>query len=102
MLLLARHLAGLPVLFVGVRCSIDIICSEVPLRRKELMSSRRAGSGAPAGTTMAGRVAQPGIHDLEVDTSLLTPQDCAEAIRLHLSSGPEPSAFRILTRLPVG
>jgi chloramphenicol 3-O-phosphotransferase len=60
------------------------------------------GSGALAGTTMAGRVAQPGIHDLEVDTSLLTPQDCAEAIRLHLSSGPEPSAFRILTQLPVG
>jgi chloramphenicol 3-O phosphotransferase len=36
----------------------------------------------------------PGIYDIEVDTSLLTPRECAEAIRQRLDLGiPEPSAF---------
>ncbi len=39
-------------------------------------------------------VHKPGIYDLEVDTSVLTPRECAEAIRQQLDLGiPEPSAF---------
>jgi chloramphenicol 3-O phosphotransferase len=39
-------------------------------------------------------VHQPGIYDLELDTSLLTPLECAEAIRQRLDLGiPQPSAF---------
>ena len=40
----------------------------------------------------------PGIYDLEVDTSLLTPAECAAAIARRLADGP-PSAF---TRLAAG
>jgi chloramphenicol 3-O phosphotransferase len=36
---------------------------------------------------------KPGIYDLEVDTSLLNPQQCADAIRQRLESGGPPSAF---------
>jgi chloramphenicol 3-O phosphotransferase len=36
----------------------------------------------------------PGIYDLEVDTSVLTPEACAEVIRQHLEHGPPPSALR--------
>jgi chloramphenicol 3-O phosphotransferase len=39
-------------------------------------------------------VHQPGIYDLQLDTSLLTPLECAEAIRQRLDLGiPQPSAF---------
>jgi chloramphenicol 3-O phosphotransferase len=42
----------------------------------------------------------PGIYDLEVDTSLLTPEECAEVIRRRLKDGPPPSAFQRLAALP--
>src|SRR5213080_3086391 len=38
----------------------------------------------------------PGIYDLEVDTSVLSPTECADAIRRRLDEGPPPSAFRRL------
>ncbi len=38
-------------------------------------------------------VHEPGIYDLEVDTSLLSPEDCAERIRQRLTGGPAGTAF---------
>ena len=38
----------------------------------------------------------PGIYDLEVDTSLLSAEECAELIRRRLEDGPPASAFRQL------
>ena len=38
----------------------------------------------------------PGIYDLEVDTSLLSPGECAEVIRSRLEHGPPPEAFQRL------
>jgi chloramphenicol 3-O phosphotransferase len=35
------------------------------------------------------------IYDLEVDTSLLNPQECAERIRERIEAGP-PQAFKKL------
>jgi chloramphenicol 3-O phosphotransferase len=35
----------------------------------------------------------PGIYDLEVNTSLLSPEECAEEIFRRLQSGPPPTAF---------
>jgi chloramphenicol 3-O phosphotransferase len=43
----------------------------------------------------------PGVYDLEVDTSALSPEQCAEAIRRRLEDGAEPTAFRRLAE-PVG
>src|SRR5258708_8040813 len=87
----ARLLEGLPVLVVGVRCPLEVI-----------MQRRRVTW--PVGTPDDGSVPQPvrlwqqavhvpGIYDLEVDTSVLSPQECADVIRQRLEAGPPPSAI---------
>jgi len=38
----------------------------------------------------------PGIYDLEVDTSILSPEACADVVRQRLVDGPPPLAFRRL------
>lgn len=96
----AQRLEGLPVLFVGVRCPIEVI-----------MKRRNAGQAGREGVYATGSKAEPipppvrlwqrevhipGIYDIEVDTSLLSPQECAEVIRRRLEDGPPPSAFRQL------
>ncbi|MGD9891137.1 MAG: chloramphenicol phosphotransferase CPT family protein [Dehalococcoidia bacterium] len=94
----ARRLAGLPVLFVGVRCPIEVI-----------MERRNAGQVGREGTYLTGSADDPiplpvrlwqgeahipGIYDLEVDTSLLSPTACAAVIRRRLDVGPPGTAFR--------
>lgn len=95
----ARRLAGLPVLFVGVRCPIETI-----------MARRNAGAAdagyvrgteaepVPAPVALWHEaVHDPGIYDLWVDTAELTPEACAEAIREALAAGPRrPTAFERL------
>jgi chloramphenicol 3-O phosphotransferase len=96
----ARRLSGLPVLFVGVRCPLDVI-----LDRREAGQAGREGEyvtrtatdPAPAPIVRwQTAVHVPGIYDLEVDTSVLSPDDCAAAIRRRLDDGSPPSAFRRL------
>jgi chloramphenicol 3-O phosphotransferase len=41
----------------------------------------------------------PGIYDLEVDTSALSPADCADLIRQRLSAGARSSACRRLAAM---
>jgi chloramphenicol 3-O phosphotransferase len=84
----ARRLAGLPVLFVGVRCPLDVIVK----RRKE-----DGSSDEPAATAVVlwqEEVHKPGIYDLELDTSRLSPRDCADVIRQRLAEGPPGTAFQ--------
>jgi chloramphenicol 3-O phosphotransferase len=38
----------------------------------------------------------PGIYDLEVDTSLMSPEECADAIRGLLVDTTSPTAFERL------
>ena len=95
----ARRLAGLPVLFVGVRCPIE----EIMKRRNESHSGRYvvASPGEPVPPPVLlwqEEVHKPGIYDLEVDTSSLSPEECAEVIRGRLEEGPPPSAFQQLAR----
>lgn len=95
----ARRLAGLPVLFVGVRCSIEVI-----VERRNAGQPGREGEYLTASTTEIPApilrwqqdVHIPGIYDFEVDTSALSPVECAAAIRRRLDEGPSPSAFRRL------
>jgi chloramphenicol 3-O phosphotransferase len=95
----ARRLAGLPVLFVGVRCPMETIMA-------------RRNAGAADGVYVTGTAADPepapvaawqrevhlpGVYDLEVDTARLSPAQCAEAIRRRLGDGrEEPTAFERL------
>jgi len=90
----ARRLAGLPVLFVGVRCSLEIILE----RRKSTGYNADESPTSPV-LLWQREVHIPGIYDLEVDASLLSPRACAEAIREHLSHRPSPSAFQRLAAM---
>jgi chloramphenicol 3-O phosphotransferase len=100
----ARRMAGLPVLFVGVRCSIE----EIMRRRNRGQAGRatRYETGTaeePVPATVLRfqeQVHIPGIYDLEVDTTAQTSADCAEIIRGALQAGvPSPSAFERLAAI---
>ena len=90
----AKRLAGLPVLFVGVRCPIE----EIMKRRDASPPGRYAVSTPddpvpPPVRLWQEEVHKPGIYDLEVDTSLLSAEECASAIRARLKEGPPGTAF---------
>ena len=99
----ARRLAGLPVLFVGVRCPIEVILdrrAQSPLDQGYLIGSNE--DPVPRAVRLwQDEVHRPGIYDLEVDTSLLTSQHCAQAIRNRLDRGPVPAAFQNLAQSQV-
>jgi chloramphenicol 3-O phosphotransferase len=88
----ARRLAGLPVLFVGVRCPVGVIWE-----RRAATWGQVRGSAAPD-LVAAVELAQTATHahgryDLEIDTSASTPAEGAEAIGRRLADGPPGSAF---------
>lgn len=97
----ARLLTGLPVLFVGVHCPIDVIMqrrqAESEERRRDYLDVS-ASPAAPAPVLLwQTQVHRPGIYDLDVDTSLQSPEDCAKEIRRHLEmSVQRPAAFERL------
>jgi chloramphenicol 3-O phosphotransferase len=94
----ARRLNGLPVLFVGVRCPIEIIMER--RRSTGWDVGRSADAPVPHPVRLWQReVHIPGIYDLEVDTSVRSPSACAELIREHLEHGPTPSAFQQLAAM---
>lgn len=89
----ARCVRGLPVLFVGVHCPIDIIMK----RRHETGWNTESSDGwsIPRPVQLwQSEVHRHYVYDLELDTSLLTPQECAEKIRQYLASGIAPTAFQ--------
>jgi chloramphenicol 3-O phosphotransferase len=95
----ARRLRGLPALLVGVRCPLEVI-----MQRRDAGKPGREGRYATSGPCgeipepvlrWQRYVHQPGIYDLEIDTSAVTPETAAALIRERLD-GPPPSAFRRL------
>ena len=100
----ARRLAGLPVLFVGVRCAIEEI-----MRRRNAGQAGRATryetstANEPVPATVRKfqeEVHKPGIYDLEVDTTSASPEECAARIRAKLEAGAEKlPAFEKLAKL---
>jgi chloramphenicol 3-O phosphotransferase len=97
----ARRLTGLPVLFVGVQCPIEIIMER---RRTTGWSAGKHPDGAstpPSARLWQQEAHLPGIYDLEVDTSMLSPEECATLIRQHLEIGPGPSAIQQLAAMAI-
>ena len=95
----ARRLLDLPVLFVGVRCPIEVIME----RRNAGQPGREHGYLTGPVTDIPAPILRwqrdvhiPGIYDLEVDTAVLSPMESADLIRRRLDDGPPPSAFRRL------
>jgi chloramphenicol 3-O phosphotransferase len=98
----ARRLRSLPVLFVGVRCRLDVI-----MERRQATGWNTDWSPAdPVPRPIElwqSEVHRPGIYDLEVDTSQCSPAECAVAIRQRLDHGPAPTAVQRLATLgPLG
>ena len=71
------------VLFVGVQCPLDVLEQRERDRKDRTLGQARG---------QAGVVHQNCIYDLEVDTSRLSPEECAANIKNHLSAG-DVSAF---------
>ena len=89
----ARRLDGLEAYFVGVRCPADVVWH----RRKETwLRDEDLPADAPIPELVRiwdREVHNPGIYDLEVDTSKLSSEACARLILGHIEDGPEPDAF---------
>lgn len=90
----ARRLVGLPVLFVGVRCPVEVILQ----RRRDSASATYVTSAPgepipPPVLLWEQEVHKIGPYDFEVDTLLLSPEQCTEEIRRRLADGPPGAAF---------
>jgi len=96
----AQQLKGLPVLFVGVRCLLAVIME----RRRATWHVGNVDSGSvpKAVSLWQQAVHVPGIYDLEVDTSVLSSEECADLIRQRFEDGPPPSAFQRLAAIATG
>ena len=90
----ARQLAGLPVTFVGVRCPIEVVLK----RRLTTWGKGRDDDGSiPHPVQLFQReIHVPGIYDVEVDTSVSRPEECANLIRERIENPLRPSAFERL------
>jgi chloramphenicol 3-O phosphotransferase len=95
----ARRLQGLPALLVGVRCSLEVIMARrdagQPGREGQYVTSGSGGEVPGPVLRWQQHVHQPGVYDLEIDTSAMTPGAAAAMIRRRLD-GPAFSAFRRL------
>ncbi len=91
----ARRLTGLPVLFVGVRCRIDVIW-----QRREQSWGQTLGTADEELSAAVERwqhaVHAHGGYDLEIDTSVLTPPQCVRVLASRLGEGPPGTAFERL------
>ncbi len=103
----AVQMAQLPAYFVGVRCPLEVIMDRRVLRsgaggadRPGRYLTRGPGGAVPDAVVRWERaVHDPGVYDLEVDTSVQTPSECAAAIGARIAEGP-PAAFRELAGRP--
>jgi chloramphenicol 3-O phosphotransferase len=95
----ARRLAGLPALLVGVRCPVEVITARrdagQPGRLGRYLTSGPGGEIPGPVARWQREVHPPGIYDLEIDTSAVTPEAAAAMIGDRLA-GPAPTAFRRL------
>lgn len=98
----ARRLTGLPVLFVGVRCPVEVIMERLRQTGRWNSDWDNDPNQKPVPQPLRRwqeAVHQPGIYDLEVDSSALSPEESANLIRQHLQTGPAPAAFQRLAKL---
>jgi chloramphenicol 3-O phosphotransferase len=85
----ARRLEGLPVLRVGVRCPLEVIMERRRRSPAGHYVTEAPGERIPSAVLRWQRdVHLPGRYDLEVDTSVLSPEQCADTIRRRLHEGP--------------
>jgi chloramphenicol 3-O phosphotransferase len=92
-------LQDLPAYFVGVRCPVEVIMArrDADQRGDDRRGGRYVTSG-PDGSVpdvifrWERAVHDPGLYDLEVETSTASPEACGGAILRRVNTGP-PTAF---------
>lgn len=77
----------LPAFLIGIRCPLEVL-----EEREKARTDRTLGQAK----TQFHLVHAHGIYDLEVDTSLLSPDECAGRIKERLQDGAPPTAFKHL------
>lgn len=94
----ARQLTPFEVLFVGVRCPLEIIMQR---RNADPQNGLYLGGETIPQPVQRWQdeVHRPGIYDLELDAGSLTPARCAGRIADALASPTRPSAFARLAAL---
>ena len=80
----AARLAGHEVLFVGVRCPLEVVVAREAARK-----DRTIGQAA----AQFDLVHRAGGYDIEVDTSVLTAENAADAIALAIEDGFPATPF---------
>jgi chloramphenicol 3-O phosphotransferase len=90
-----RRLGGLPVLFVGVRAPIGTIMARRNADPKG--GYYAAGDDVPAPVRLWQEAPHVhGVYDIEIDTSVVTPEQAADAIGTLIQSWPDVTAFERL------
>jgi chloramphenicol 3-O phosphotransferase len=84
-------LEAFDVLFVGVRCPIDVVNSR---------EAKRPGRFPGTATSHFDRVHAHCVYDIEVDTGVGSPRECAQQIIARLSSKEPKTAFATLRARP--
>ncbi|HSN73882.1 MAG TPA: AAA family ATPase [Anaerolineae bacterium] len=79
----------LPAYLIAVRCPLDVLEQREQQRQDRTLGQARA---------QFDLVHVHGVYDLEVDTSLASPEQCARQVVELLRSGMPPQAFKILVR----
>jgi chloramphenicol 3-O phosphotransferase len=87
----AALLEGMPVLFVGVHCPVDVIWE----RRKQTWGQVRdaVDDKTREAVELGQQAARSHRYDLAFDTSELTPEQCAEAIIARIREQPYGDAL---------
>ena len=79
--------SDLPAYFVGVRCALHVLEQREQARKDRTLGQARAQFEI---------MHTHGLYDLEVDTSVDSPEECAQKIIQRLTDDQEPFAFRRL------
>jgi chloramphenicol 3-O phosphotransferase len=80
----ASLLAALPAYLIGVRCPLEVLEQRERQRRDRTLGQARAQHAI---------VHAHGVYDLQVDTSLHSPEECAGQVEAFLRRGDPPRAF---------
>lgn len=83
----AELLSDLPAHLIGVRCPLEVV-----EQRERERGDRTLGQARKQFDLAHAH----GIYDLEIDTSLASPEACAAQIREYLAAGAQPTALRRL------
>lgn len=83
----AELFAELPAYLIGVQCPLDVLEERERSRKNRTLGQAKLQFPV---------IHKYSIYDLEVDSSLLTPEECARAIKVRISE--PPVAFKQLNR----